>query len=166
MEYDGYINFDRIGTTKDDLAPAHVAWQVLPRKAADVRAVDGSSVTLGGVVSSGPLAGLPGGSTTLKNVDVNTAAVDVYSLVGTSPDLPAAQRLECAGHRPQVGRRPDVARAAGYAAPRIVRLPHRGLAVGAADHRDRAGEIDVDLDVTGDGTPDYQVFSRPRHWAR
>ncbi len=163
MEYDGYINFDRLGTTKDDLAPAHVAWQVLPRKAADVRAVDGSSVTLGGVVSSGPLAGLPGGSKTLKNVGVNTAAVDVYSLVGTSPDLPAAARGSNAPviDLKSVGVQTWLVRA-GYCGP-TDSFVYR-IAVSQWERQTTAivpGEIDVDLDVTGDGTPDYQVFSSP-----
>ncbi len=164
MEYDGYINFDRLGTTTDDKDPVHVAWQVLPRKSADVRAVGGTTVTLGDEIPSGPLAGLPGGTSTLSNVGVGTAAVDVYSLVGTSPDLPAAARgsnapvidLKSVGVQTWLVRANTTCGAADSFLYRI--------AVSLWERQTTAivpGEIDVDIDVNGDGSPDYQVFSAP-----
>ncbi len=163
LEFDGYINFDRLGTTKDDKDPAHVAWQVLPRKAGDVRADGGSTVVLNGIVESGPFAGLPGGSKTLKNVGVNPAAVDVYSLVGTSPDLPLAPKgsnapvidLKAVGVQTWLVK-------AGYCGP-TDSFVYR-IAVSQWERQTTAivpGEIDVDIDVNGDDSPDYQVFSSP-----
>jgi subtilisin family serine protease len=164
MEYDGYINFDRLGTTKDDKDPVHVAWQVLPRKSADVRPVGAATVALGDPLLSGPLAGLPGGTKTLSNVGVGTAAVDVYSLVGTSPDLPPAVvganapviDLKSVGVQTQLVRANTTCGATDTFLYRI--------AVSQWDRQTTAivpGEIDVDIDVTGDGNPDYVVFSAP-----
>jgi subtilisin family serine protease len=164
MEYDGYINFDRLDTTADDKDPLHVAWQVLPRKSADVRLVGGSTVTLGDELLSGPLVGLPGGTRTLSNVGVGTAAVDVYSLVGTSPELPAAARgsnapvidLKSVGVQTWLVRSNTTCGATDSFLYRIaVSLWHRQTTAIVP------GEIDVDIDVNGDGVPDYQVFSAP-----
>jgi len=91
LEYDGYVNFDQVGTKADDANPLHVPWQVLPRLSSDVSVPDGK-VKIGAPLASGPLAGLPGGTTKLKNQGVGAAAIDVYSLVGTSPNLPPAKR--------------------------------------------------------------------------
>jgi len=164
MEYDGYINFDRLGTTKDDKDPVHVAWQVLPRRAADVRPVGGSTVALGDELLSGPLAGLPGGTKTLSNVGVGTAAIDVYSLVGTSPDLAAAA---IGSNAPvidlkSVGVQTSLVRA-NTTCDDTDSFLYR-IAVSQWDRQTTAivpGEIDVDLDVNDDGIADYVVFSAP-----
>ncbi|MEI7743149.1 MAG: S8 family serine peptidase, partial [Chloroflexota bacterium] len=45
MEYDGYLKFDRVGYAGDNAAPAHVAWQVLPRSSGDVQLSSSATVT-------------------------------------------------------------------------------------------------------------------------
>jgi minor extracellular serine protease Vpr len=78
LEYDGYIKFDRKNYSSDDADPVHVAWEVLPRQAADVASLDGNTFTGGDTIG-------------LKNNGAGLGAVDVYSLVGTSPQKPASR---------------------------------------------------------------------------
>jgi hypothetical protein len=151
LEYDGYINFDQVGTTADNKTPVHVAWQVLPRKSADVRVVGGStSVPMDGVVE-------------LQNVGVNPAAIETYSLVGTSPDKPMSRRgmnapvidLKAVG----VQTYPVPAEFCGPTDSFVYQF-----AIGTWERQTTAivpGEIDVDLDVNDDGTPDFNIFSGP-----
>jgi subtilisin family serine protease len=71
-EYDGYL------VLNDGSHPIHLAWHVLPRKAANVVA---SKTTLAG----GGFPEVVG----LDNTGVGTAQNDVYALVAESPDQPA-----------------------------------------------------------------------------
>lgn len=80
FEFDGFVWFD----AADDAADLHLAWHFLPRKGGDV--TPGSNSVVIGPDTRG--VGLPNGSTTLTNYGGGPAFVDVYSLVGTSPDLP------------------------------------------------------------------------------
>jgi minor extracellular serine protease Vpr len=150
LEYDGYINFDRVSTKADDKDPVHVAWQVLPRKSGDVRVPAGTTVKVGDNVA-------------LQNVGVGKAAIDVYSLVGTSPDKPASRQgmnspvidLKSVGVQTFL----DPAGDCGPADSFIYRI-----AVSTWDRQTTAivpGQIDVDIDVTGDGKADFDVFSAP-----
>ncbi len=164
MEYDGYLNFNQIGTTVDDKDPVHVAWQVLPRKAGDVRATSGTNVVIGDEIDSGPLSGLPGGTATLRNVGVNTAAVDVYSLVGTSGDLPPAK---IGSNTPVIDLKSVGVQTflvpADTACDTVDSFVYR-IAINTWDRQPTAivpGELDVDIDTTGDGVPDFDVFSAP-----
>lgn len=86
LEYDGHILFDDVATAADDADPLHIAWHLLPRRAGHVRALPPS------VRITGTYEGLPAGSTRLRNDGVGTADVEVFSLVGTSPNLPASVR--------------------------------------------------------------------------
>ncbi len=150
LEYDGYVEFNRLGTKADNKNPVHVPWQVLPRKSGDVRVPGGTDVAVGDDVA-------------LQNVGVNTAAVDVYSLVGTSPDKPSPRRgsnapvidLKAVG----VQTYPVDAGDCGPANSFIYRI-----AVSTWDRQTTAivpGEIDVYLDVNEDGDPDFDIFSAP-----
>ncbi len=150
LEYDGYVEFNRLGTKADNKNPVHVPWQVLPRKSGDVRVPGGTDVAVGDDVA-------------LQNVGVNTAAVDVYSLVGTSPDKPASRRgsnapvidLKAVG----VQTYPVDAGDCGPADSFIYRI-----AVSTWERQATAivpGEIDVYLDVNEDGEPDFNIFSAP-----
>ncbi len=150
LEYDGYINFDRTSTRADDADPVHVAWQVLPRKSGDVRVPGGTSIEADSTVA-------------LQNVGLGTAAIDVYSLVGTSPDKPASRPgmnspvidLKAVG----VQTIPVGADFCGPADSFVYRV-----ALSTWERQTTAivpGEIDVDLDVDHDGTPDFNVFSAP-----
>jgi subtilisin family serine protease len=69
-EFDGYLVLD------DGSQPIHLPWHVLPRKAAHV--VGRSVLTFGGGVDR----------LDLTNGGVNTAQIDAYSLLATSPNQP------------------------------------------------------------------------------
>ncbi len=150
LEYDGYINLDRVGTKADNARPVHVPWQVLPRKSADVR-VDGSTTVAAGDVVA------------LENVSVNDAAIETYSLVGTSPDKPASRRgmnapvidLKAVG----VQTFPVPADFCGPTESFVYQF-----VVSTWERQTTAvvpGELDIDLDVDEDGAPDFNIFSGP-----
>jgi len=150
MEYDGYIKFDRANFTGDNADPVHVAWQVLPRKSGDVRTPDGTSITIPSSVD-------------LQNVGAGTAAVDAYSLVGTSGDIP--------GSRPGMNAPVIDLKAVGVqtfpVGPDMCGPTDSfvyGIAVNRWERQTSSivpGEIDVDIDVNHDGTPDFDVFAAP-----
>ncbi len=159
MEYDGYINFDQTGTTADNADPVHVAWHVLPRKSADVRAST-TNVTLD--------AGLA--LLSLQNVGVGNGAIEAFSLVGTSPDKAPA--------RPGMNSPVIDLKAVGvqtYPVPADTSARPTDsfvyrIAISSWDRQTTAvvpGELDVDLDTNHDGTPDFNIFAGPgRSWAR
>ena len=74
-EFDGYLILD------DGSHPIHLAWHVLPRKAADVKAMP-------------PFLNFKDDTATIKlfNFGVGTAQNDAYSLLGVSPNLPQGGR--------------------------------------------------------------------------
>ena len=76
-EYDGYLVLD------DGSHPIHLAWHVLPRKAAQL--VPSTTAIIPG--SSPQLIGL-------SNAGVGTAQNDAYALLATSPQLPVGARGE------------------------------------------------------------------------
>jgi hypothetical protein len=73
LEYDGYVWLNDQSTASDDANPAHLAWQVLPRRAAHVTA-------------SAPSAEA-GETVTLANSG-RGASLEFYSLMATSPNDP------------------------------------------------------------------------------
>src|ERR687896_1343782 len=75
-EYDGYLILD------DNQHPIHLAWHVLPRKAAQVSAQRTKLDFNNGF--SGPIK--------LTNSGVGTAQIDTYSLIALSPNLPQGER--------------------------------------------------------------------------
>lgn len=147
MEYDGYITLD------DGKHPITIPWHVIPRKAAQVEA------------SRRVLAfGADGTATTrLENEGAGTAQIDVYSLLGVSPNLPQGAR---GGQAPT----PDL-KAVGVQ----TFLTPAGFCPGSANegyilalaanlwerqtHADAPVAIEWDLDVNQDGAADYAVFS-------
>ena len=82
LEYDGYIWLDNVFSAADDSDPLHLPWQVLPRIAGDVQVFDNS------VDIDDEYLGVPAGDTKLRNGGVGAAAVESYSLIAVSPDLP------------------------------------------------------------------------------
>ena len=137
MEYDGYVTLDAPGTD-DDL---HLPWHVLPRKA------------------SAPHLKQRRNKVTIKNKGVDTANIEVYNLIALSDDLPEGPR---GGQNPT----PDF-RAAGVAFyPGS--LAGCGSDVFAAfavntwepqTHANAPALFEFDIDVDGDGVPDYAVFN-------
>lgn len=147
MEYDGYINFDRAGTSTDNADPIHVAWHVLPRKSGNVTATP-TSIPADSLV-------------TLSNTGVGPAAIETYSLVGTSPDRPLARP---GMNSPVIDLKAVGVQTypvdAGYCGPAESFV--YTIAVSTWERQTTAvvpGEIDVNLDVNDDGAADYLVFS-------
>jgi subtilisin family serine protease len=150
LEYDGFVTFDRIGFTPDNTQPVHVPWQVLPRLAGNVS------------LTTAPVPGVTTG--VLANTGAGPAAVNLYSLVGVSPKLPRAARgsnapvidLKAVG----VETFPVPSGFCSASASFVYEI-----AVAKWDRQTTSvvpGEIDVDIDTNGDGTPDYTVFTAPQ----
>ncbi len=72
-EFDGYVVLEA-----GDGTSIHVPWHVLPRKAADVKAADNSTLLFEGGEAL----------VELHNKGVGTAQNDAYALIAVSPDLP------------------------------------------------------------------------------
>ena len=140
MEYDGYIWFNDTSTSADNNKKLHLAWQVLPRKSGKI-SIDPKVVPIDGTVSGpgfngGVFTGAPAGTLHLNNAGNGVAAVDTYSLVGTSPDLPSARR----GTNTPIIDLKSVGVQTFPVPPdfcsdrRVVRLCHRHQHLGAAQH--------------------------------
>jgi subtilisin family serine protease len=162
LEYDGYINFNNVATHRDDKDPLHVAWQVLPRLAANVSA-GSTSLVADGVISGGPFDGLPAAKTVLTNKGVGKATVAEYSLVGSSPRLPAAVR---GSNQPVIDLKGVGVQT--YPVPANFCGPNASFVyvIAISDwERETIGSypglFEVFLDIDKDGTPDYVVFNAP-----
>ncbi len=162
LEYDGYITLNDTRTHRDDLHPLHLAWQVLPRLSGNVTAAS-TSLVADGTISGGDFDGLPAADTTLTNHGVGTAHVDEYSLVATSPRLPAAARgsnqpvIDIKGVGVQTYPVP-----AGYCGANASFV----YAIAISDwERETIGSypgvFEAFLDTDTDGTADYVVFNAP-----
>ena len=162
LEYDGYVYLNDTSTKADDATRLHIPWQVLPRKSAVIAAPAHAAIT--GTVPDGPFATLPAGTFTVKNTGIGVGAVDTYSLVGTSPNLPTARRgtntpiidLKSVGVQ-TFPVDPDFCSAdASFVYVIAINTWERASTVGAVP-----GEYDVLLDtsVPADGTPDFLIFT-------
>lgn len=138
LEYDGYISI------RDDRDDVHVAWQVLPHRAAEVRAVN-RTVT----IPSGE-----NGLLTLQNVsDVLDGRLDVFSWTGSSPKIPGSD-LPGAGDNAAVI---DLATVGA-------RLVGTNLQIAINTHGQRAhpaypAEFDVEFNTDADPEPDAVAFT-------
>lgn len=145
LEFDGYI----------DVGDAHLAWHVLPRQSGD------ASTTSDTVTIDGEFDGVPAGSTTIANDGDGTAAIDGYSLIGTSPELPASPQGQ---QLPTIDLR--------YAGVQTIPVP-AGFCSGSASfilllavntwerqtHANAPAAFEWDLDTDGDGEYDWAVFN-------
>ena len=96
QEYDGYVWLNDTSTSSDNAKKLHLAWHVLPRQSGSISTTP-NPVAIDGTVEGpgfdgGAFDGAPAGTVTVKNAGIGVGAVDTYSLVGTSPDLPTARR--------------------------------------------------------------------------
>jgi len=158
FEYDGFVWFDNVATTEDDASMMHMAWHVLPRLGGNMVLPSGANV-----VTGGEYMGLPAGTLPLANDGAGPVFIDVYSLLGTSPNQPEGEW--------------------GMQSP-IIDLKNFGVQTypvsgesGVCDvddsfvmsfaintwertaHADYPAEFDVYLDTNQDGTPDYVVWN-------
>lgn len=150
LEYDGYIDLSAEGVD-----PLHLAWHVLPRQSGDVSATN-DTVTI-----TGEFDGVPAGSTTLNNAGIGIGAVDGYSLVGVSSELPPA---EPGLQLPTIDLR--------YAGVQTIPVPAGFcdatdsflllLAVNTWErqtHANAPAAFEWDIDTDGDGEYDYAIFN-------
>lgn len=162
LEYDGYLNFNNVATHRDDKDPLHVAWQVLPRLAANVSA-GSTSLVADGTISGGPFDGLPAAKTVLTNRGVGKATVAEYSLVGTSPRLPAAIR---GSNQPVIDIKGVGVQTFPVPADFCGADPSFVYVIAISNwERETIGSypglFEVFLDTNTDGTADFVVFNAP-----
>jgi subtilisin family serine protease len=146
LEYDGYI----------DVGPLHLGWHVLPRQSGEV-STSADSVTI-----DGEFDGVPAGTVQLNNAGAGVGAVDGYSLIGTSPELPTADPGQ---QLPTIDLR--------YAGVQTIPVP-AGFCSGSASfilllavntwerqtHAVAPAAFEWDLDTDGDGAADFAVFNQ------
>ncbi|HEY0683511.1 MAG TPA: S8 family serine peptidase [Steroidobacter sp.] len=146
LEYDGYLVFEKVGSTEKFSLP----WHVLPRKAANTVLASGANwkAGTGGV-----------GEISLKNRGVGAAQLNTYALLATSPNTPPGGRGENAP-------RPDLRAVgvttfpvpvevctSGYLWSFAVNMWERETLPVAVDHR-------IALDTNNDGEDDYWLLNR------
>lgn len=152
FEYDGYVDL----TNRSSGEELHLAWQVLPRKA---DAVTGRKTVL---TTTDAATGLDVGSTTLYNNGVGPARIEAFSLIGRSPDLPegtmgsnaAVIDLRYVG----VSTIPVPAGFCSADASFVMRFAVN-MWEDQAHANPAPGIADLYLDVDGDGSADYNIFS-------
>jgi hypothetical protein len=139
-EYDGYLKF-----TSNYGDEIHMPWQVLPRKAAHVKA---ESKTF-------PGGGFPD-SVALHNKGVGTAQIDGFALVATSPDKPRGGEGENAPMPDLRAFGVNTFESAGCAASFIW-----AFAFNTHERQTHLVPVinQVELDIDQDGTYDYAVFN-------
>jgi hypothetical protein len=141
---------------------------VLPRKSANITAtprpvpIDGT--VSGGDFDGGPFTGLPAGTLTLHNSGFGVGAVDTYSMVAGSPNLPAARRgtntpiidLRSIGVQTFPVPADFCSDDASFVYVIAVSTWERHSTIGAFP-----GEYDIFLDTNQDGDDDFVIFNAP-----
>lgn len=136
VEFDGYL---KLSSARDNL---HLAWQVLPHKAADVTP-SATSVAL----SNGA------GSVTLSNAGVAAGRVDVFSLTGTSGRISKKNLPQPGENFAIIDLKSVGVRQAGSTIQFAINT------FGERAHPNYPAEFDVYLDTNRDGTFDYIVYT-------
>lgn len=138
-EYDGYVTLVAGGETLS------VPWHVLPRKAAD---------------TSAAYSATRGTSTlTLTNTGADAGAYDLFSLIGSSAQLPASVQPNPGDNYAVVDLRSvGVRYIADCTGPSVGCLQFAISTYGRRAHPLYPGGFEIDVDTNGDGTPDYYIF--------
>lgn len=135
-EFDGYLT---IADAKDS---AHLAWQILPHRSADV----------GAVVSANP--GLTSGSIRLTNKSkVLDGEFDIFSLTGLSEQVDASELPGPGDNFAVIDIKEVGVRQVGSVAQFAIST------YGRRAHPNYPAEFDVYIDTNRDGTTDYIVFT-------
>ena len=150
LEYDGFVRLDNEAV--DEL---HLAWHVLPRQSGETSAADET------IEITGSTDGIPSGETVLDNVGENDSAIEGYSLIGESTELPTGGPGDGLPtvDLPLRGRADDPG-------PRRLLLLRRlvPLAPGR-EHRERQTHANApslfewDIDTDQDGEADWAVYN-------
>lgn len=137
VEFDGYIGIAGGGDN------VHLAWQILPHKAAAVTPST-TSVTLSG----------GSGSVLLRNTGgAVTGRVDVFALTGTSPKISKDTLPQPGDNYAIIDLKSVGVRQAGSALQFAINT------FGERAHPNYPAEFDIYLDTNRDGTPDYVVYN-------
>ena len=147
-EYDGYVWLDDLGTSADNAEPAHLPWQVLPRRAAHVTASADHAA--------------PGDPITLTNSG-RAASLEYYSLIATS------------GLEPETNTPGDNVSDADFKSVGVATFgvpadfcsddPSFVYAIDVSTWERQSHAVapvlfEFDLDLDQDGTPDYAIYNR------
>jgi subtilisin family serine protease len=150
LEYDGYLELDN-----DATEPFHLPWHVLPRLSGDTTAADDT------VEITGETLGVPSGEVALNNAGVGPTAIEGYSLIGESSQLPTGAE---GANLPTIDIR--------YAGVQTIPVP-AGFCSGAASfllllsvntwerqtHANAPAAFEWDIDIDADGEADWAVFN-------
>lgn len=142
VEFDGYLNLSGGGDN------VHLAWQVLPRRSADVEAED-STVQVGKRIE-------------LENDSkVQDGVVEVFSLLGQSPQLagplPGPGSEQAVIDLKEVGAR-MVDTNGATAGGEVLQI---GISTfGVRSHPNYPARFDVFVDTNGDNVNDYRIFNQ------
>ena len=142
-EFDGYVN---ISDGRDDI---HLAWQVLPHKAAEVRAVNKQVTLIGEDV----------GLLTLQNTSaVLPGRLDLFSLTGTSPRIPKKDLPEDGDDFAVIDLASVGVRAVNVGGG-VLGVQFAINTFGQRAHPNYPAEFDIFIDSNNDGEFDFLVFN-------
>jgi hypothetical protein len=142
-EFDGYV------TISDSTDTVRLPWHILPHKASNVTTP--SSLSLGGAGS---------GVLPLSTAGVATIGVDVFSLTGTSPKLPASALPRPGDNFAVVDLRAAGVRFLPDAVGAGAHVIQFGVTTwGERSHPNYPAEFIVFVDTNMDGTDDFAVFT-------
>ena len=150
LEYDGYLELDN-----DAVDPLHLPWHVLPRLSGETTAADDT------VEITGETLGVPSGEVALNNAGVGPTAIEGYSLIGESSQLPTGAE---GANLPTIDIR--------YAGVQTIPVPADFcfddpsflllLSVNTWErqtHANAPAAFEWDIDIDADGEADYAVFN-------
>src|SRR5262249_25484 len=141
VEFDGYIN---IAEGSDNV---HVAWQILPHKAAAVQPAATSVQLVGGT-----------GSLSLTNGGARSGRVDVFSFLGSNGKLPPPLQPQPGDNFPLVDLK-SVGGGLGGIGGGQVGVEFAINTFGERAHPNYPAEFDVYIDNNRDGVFDFVVFN-------
>ena len=136
VEFDGYLT---IGSGADAI---QVPWHILPHKSSAVVATPATVKLKGGA-----------GAARVSNRGVLPGRVEVFSLTGTSPKLPAGSEPGPGDNFALIDLKSVGVRLAGSAVQFAVNT------FGARSHPAYPGGFEVDIDTDNDGFPDFAVYN-------
>ncbi len=140
-EFDGYI------TLSDGQGDIHLAWQILPHKAASIGETR-NSVNVGG-------------SVLLRNAGVTTGPVDVFSLTGVSKKSKPSDFPQAGDSFALIDLRSVGVRGA-FVSDGVNDFPVLQFAIntnGARAHPNYPAEFDIYIDADGDGVDDFVLYN-------
>ncbi len=150
LEYDGYLELDN-----DATEPFHLPWHVLPRLSGETTAADDT------VEITGETVGVPSGEVALNNAGVGPTAIEGYSLIGESSQLPTGDE---GANLPTIDLR--------YAGVQTIPVPagfcfedESFLLLFSVNtwerqtHANAPAAFEWDIDIDADGEADWAVFN-------